>query len=78
MTRGVTMNKAEYKRLSHDIRTLARCCAIKRKNSTRAELHNITWWKDTTKADKFGRDLYKYRCYGDYDTGLVWENRWKI
>ena len=78
------MNRQEYKQISHDIRKTARNMAkwkteqTGKKCSTRNELHNVRWWADNSAIDKFGNDLFTYHCVGDYDTGLVWEKRWKF
>lgn len=67
------MTKAEFKKLSHDIRTCARNVATARGISTRAELHNMCWWRDNYRTDKYGDHIYcKYLCVGDYDVGLNW------
>ena len=77
------MNKAEYKKISHDIRYAAfrdaryRTEKTGKKHTTRGILHNIMWWCDSTAIDKYGNNLYKYRCVGDYDSGLIWEKRYK-
>ena len=77
------MNKAEYKQLSHDIRTMCRNLAemhtemYGETRTARSELHGVMWWKDNYTIDKYGNDLYKYCCYGDVEIGLIWEKRWK-
>ena len=78
------MNRQEYKQLSHDIRLkfwkIAKHISEKTgKNvTTRCTIHNLLCWCDNSNTDKFGKSLYKYRCVGDYDTGLVWEKSFKI
>ena len=78
------MNKAEYKKLSHDIRTMCRNLAemhtemYGKKCTTRSELHGTILWRDSYTIDKYGNDMYKYRCYGDVEIGLIWEKRWKF
>lgn len=75
------MNKAEYKKLSHDIRTDNRKYRDilterdGRHHTTRGTMHNVLLWCDTTAIDKYGNNLYRYCCIGDYDTGLVWSKR---
>lgn len=72
------MNKAEYKKISHDIRYAAfrdaryRTEKTGKKHTTRGILHNIMWWRDSTAIDKYGNDLYKYRCIADYDRGKLY------
>lgn len=66
------MNKQEYKKHSHDIRTITRSYAIMQTEITgkthtvRSCLHGVQWWTDG-----------KYRCYGDVEVGLIWEKRFK-
>lgn len=70
------MTKAEFKKLSHDIRTDARKRAAAFGKSTRAELHNVCWWRDNCRIDKYGNYSYcKYYCIGDYDIGLIFGKR---
>jgi hypothetical protein len=67
------MTKLEYKQHSHDIRTITRSYAAMqteltgKKHTVRCCIHGLQWWTDGV-----------YRCYGDYDTGLIWEKRWKL
>lgn len=78
------MNKAEYKKLSHDIRLECRNHAkmleevTGKRHSTRGNMHNVMLWRDSMKINKYGNDLYTYRCIGDYDIGLVWEKKCNI
>ena len=66
------MNKAEYKKHSHDIRTITRSYAAMqtemtgKRHTTRSCIHNVQYWADG-----------KYRCYGDVEVGLIWEKRFK-
>ena len=70
------MTRSEYKKLSHDIRKLARDIAEMRGCTTRAELHNVCWWRDNYRIDKYGNYSYcKYYCIGDYDIGLIFGKR---
>ena len=73
------MTRSEYKKLSHDIRKLARDIAEMRGCTTRAELHNVCWWRDNYRIDKYGNYSYcKYYCIGDYDIGLIFGNCTKV
>ena len=75
------MNKAEYKQLSHDIRLECHNQAkmleevTGKYHSTRGYMHNVMVWRDSMKIDKYGNDLYTYRCIGDYEIGLIWEKK---
>ena len=70
---GNIMTKSEYKKHSHDIRTMSRSYAAMqteltgKKHTTRSTIHNVQYWTDGI-----------YRCYGDYCTGLIWEKRFKL
>lgn len=67
------MTKSEYKKLNHDIRTISRSYAAMqteltgKKHTTRSIIHNVQYWTNGI-----------YRCYGDYDTGVIWEKRFKL
>lgn len=72
------MNKAQYKKLSHDIRTYYRRMAAYltekhgTKFTTRGRLHNVrVWCDDLVYSDVFGKKIFRYTCIGDYETGLI-------
>lgn len=78
------MNKAEYKKISHDIRNFCRSEAMKltgttgKKHTTRHVMHNVMLWRDSYSIDKYGNDLYIYRCIGNDEIGLVWEKKFNV
>lgn len=78
------MNKTEYKQLSHDIRSFCRSEArtltevTGKKHTTRFVMHNAMLWRDNYKTDKYGNDLFTYRCIGNDEIGLVWEKAFNV
>lgn len=78
------MNKAEYKKISHDIRSLCRSEARRltevtgKKHTTRFIMHNVMLWCDSIKIDKYGNGLYTYRCIGNDEIGLIWEKKFNV
>ena len=72
------MNKAQYKKLSHDIRYRCNREAAYmtektgKHHTTRGRLHNVlVWCNDLVYSDVFGKKIYRYTCIGDYETGLI-------